>query len=169
MSPSADVRNQKPDAHQSSRTLFAKSCRTPVQDQRGRFSLQTHTFLWSDGFDLYRSVSGPAEMEFFFEAISEITFHTSDGNREAILVEFLCNDIRCHRWIKKPISYDLADHLIGSAVVAFWSWFGLSIRSSLVLKLIQDLVVTLSRVAELLCRLPQDLSPSHWPSRAWQA
>jgi hypothetical protein len=48
----------------------------------------------------------------------------------------------------------LADYLIGSAVVAFWAWFeAFQSRSPLVLKLIQDLVVTLSRVAELLCGL----------------
>jgi len=48
----------------------------------------------------------------------------------------------------------LADHLIGSAVVAFWAWFqAFQSRSPLILKLIQDLVVTLSRVTELLCCL----------------
>ena len=71
-----------------------------------------------------------------------------------MLVQFLCNHLGCHRWIKKPISYDLADHLIGSAVVAFWAWFeAFQSRSPLLLKLIQDLVVTLSRIAELLCGL----------------
>jgi len=48
----------------------------------------------------------------------------------------------------------LADHLIGSAVVAFWAWFeAFQSLSPLVFKLIQDLVVTLSRVTELLCGL----------------
>jgi hypothetical protein len=66
----------------------------------------------------------------------------------------LCNDLGRHRWIKKPISYDLADHLIGSAVVAFGAWFeAFQCHSPLVLKLIQDLVVTLSCVAKLLCGL----------------
>jgi hypothetical protein len=66
----------------------------------------------------------------------------------------LRNDLGRHRWIKKPISYDLADHLIGSTVVAFGAWFeAFQSHSPLVLKLIQDLVVTLARVAELLCGL----------------
>jgi hypothetical protein len=66
----------------------------------------------------------------------------------------LRNDLGRHCWIKKPISYDLADHLIGSAVVAFWAWFeAFQSRSPLVFKLTQDLVVTLSRIAKLLCGL----------------
>jgi hypothetical protein len=66
----------------------------------------------------------------------------------------LRNDLGRHRWIKKSISYDLANDLIGSAVVAFWAWFkAFQSRSPLALKLIQNLVVTLSRIAELLCGL----------------
>jgi hypothetical protein len=86
-------------------------------------------------------------------------FNTSDGNRVSILVQFLSNDLGRHRWIKKPIPYDLADHLIGSAVVAFGPWFeAFQSRSPLVYKLIQDLVVTLSRIAKLLCSLDRTKS-----------
>jgi len=48
----------------------------------------------------------------------------------------------------------LADHFIGSTVVAFGALFE-AFQSSgpLVYKLIQDLVVTLARVTELLCGL----------------
>jgi hypothetical protein len=66
----------------------------------------------------------------------------------------LSNHLGHHRWIKKPIPYDLANYLIGSAVVAFGAWFeAFQSRSPLVHKLVQDLVVTLSRIAKLFCGL----------------
>jgi len=66
----------------------------------------------------------------------------------------LRNDLGRHRWIKKPISYDLADHLIGSTVVAFGAWFeAFQSRSPLVHKLVKDLVVALARIAKLFCGL----------------
>jgi hypothetical protein len=81
-------------------------------------------------------------------------FNTSDGNEIPILVQFLGNDLRRHVGVEKPVPYDLTHDLMGSPVVALWSWFeAFEPLRPLIHKLRQDLVIALSSIAKLFCGL----------------
>ena len=59
--------NQEPDATQGSRNLVGQELPYTPFKVSGVAQFQTHLIFGPMGFDLDRSVSGPTEMEFFFE------------------------------------------------------------------------------------------------------
>jgi hypothetical protein len=67
------------------------------------------------------------------------------------LVEFLGDDIGRGVWIQEQIAQDLADQLVGAAVIGFGAGlFGLEGGKAVVLKSLQQLVVALATVAIFL-------------------
>ena len=78
----------------------------------------------------------------------EHPFHTADGNGKPILVEFLGHNLWRDVGVEEAIADDLADHLLGSAVVTFRPGFvAFEPLGPMVFKLLQDLVIALSGVA----------------------
>jgi hypothetical protein len=84
----------------------------------------------------------------------EYPFHAADGNGKPILVEFLGNNLCRDVGVEKAIADNLADDLMGSAVMTFGSGFvALEPLGSIIFELFQDLVISLSGVAKLFGRL----------------
>src|SRR4030066_518486 len=131
-------------------TLLAKSCRTPRSISWGALnSRRTFSFVrWVSTFR--GAVTGQQRYSFFLKAIfRDNPFNTSDGDKIPILVQFLSDDFRRHVGIEKSIPDDLTHDLMGSPVVPFGSGFeAFQPLRTLVHKLTQDLVVTLSRIAK---------------------
>jgi hypothetical protein len=80
----------------------------------------------------------------------EDPFHAADGQGKPILVEFLGNNLGRDVRVEKAVPDNLADDLLGPAVVGFGPGFMAGeCLSPIRLEEVQDLVISLSGVAKL--------------------